>query len=581
VSDTKLVCLAPRGISPPLCQLPGTAGPAGCRDVVCNTCPDGASDKVCPYPYETHPQLSSQGVCRGMVVTVSALRGYITQAFTYESGVITALAPTNGPPVGNFNVTILGRNFGDKKDYGYSSAVGGSDCTQVYWISDSSVACVISKGSSFGHTPRIAVEWNEQVILQDILFSYDKPLIRSLDPLEIPSSGGVDITISGKNFGSQEEFLDPNRVITPQPPKATVGDTPCSVSQWTSDSTVICSIASLGRGQGPGVGGNLPMELELGALSGLYVDPFGYSEPGVVQAGAKNGPALGGNMFFVTGDEFGVYDYSPTASIGSTDCRLSRWSSNTAVECMAATCTTFLAGRNAELPIRVKVGLAHRLDSDQIGELLEAYTYDLPVEQNFALNNVEINFLCFSLAAFFAGIIVCMLHVRYRKLWPTPAPSLPVRYSRTGPSDQHKIKVNPKLRLQTREELEKQAKKAGDKANLDEATDSSSSSEGSDFYEFEQKDLKPDQMDEAFHRGMQAALGIGEDGAEEDPKDPYQTPLLGKDVVTGQAIKYDPKEQGETGAGVGFVQAPIESVITPAPRAHKGHAAKGPSEDRV
>ena len=144
-----------------------------------------------------------------------------------------------------------------------------------------------------------------------------------------------------------------------------------------------------------------------------------YYPPSVQDASTSNGPAVGGNTLMITGDSFGPFDYTPTAYIGIccnrvpvknfevlslpvvthsmmaysgiSECVNTLWTSNTALSCVTAPCTTFLARANLELVVRVKVGLAHQLTSFQIGELDAFYSYDFPLEFPFVLNNTEVH----------------------------------------------------------------------------------------------------------------------------------------------------------------------------------------------
>lgn len=207
------------------------------------------------------------------------------------------------------------------------------------------------------------------------------------------------------------------------------------------------------------------------------------------------------------------------------DCKLTQWTSNTAIACTTAPCTTFLAGLNVDLPIQVEVGLGHRLDSDQVGLLDRYYTYDRPIEIFFNLNNIEINFLLFSGAVLIAAAIVCCLHVQYRKHWRPPMPDLPTRYARTPLDDQAKIRPHKIMPIDQ-------------KRFEDENKDSSSSDSG--FYDFEdgeEGEFNPeeaDRLDSAFRLGRDATMAVQTKKAINS-----STPLLGKDVVTGQTVVYE------------------------------------------
>ena len=156
ISDTIIKCKAPLGLPPPPCRgVDGATTDATCKEKVCNTCPNGLSSTVCNSQYDTHHQIDGQGVCRSVVVTVDRLRGYLTEAFSYEGAVITGLNPTNGPPTGGFNITMQGESFGDNPQYDYSGQIGESGCSLMSWYSDTAVACSMVLGIGFGHIPRL------------------------------------------------------------------------------------------------------------------------------------------------------------------------------------------------------------------------------------------------------------------------------------------------------------------------------------------------------------------------------------------------------------------------------------------
>lgn len=327
VSDTIIKCRAPRGLPPPACKgVDGVQTTEQCFSVACRTCTDGLSRTVCERQYDTHPQIPGQGYCQSIVVTVDRLRGYLTTAFTYEAAMITGLNPTNGPPTGAFNITMQGQSFGDNPAYKYSGQIGESSCSLMSWTSDTAITCSMVMGVSYGHIPRIDIAWNQFTTRNlRVLFTFDSPKLTEFRPNVVPASGGIQLSIFGSNFGAFPKFEFPNSLILPLPPKAKVGDTPCSLTQWYSDSSVVCSILPIGQGSGPGVGGMLPLEVAVGHQAGIYPDPFGYAPPTVIRASAINGPALGGNILLITGDNYGIYDYTPTAKIGASDCKLTRW----------------------------------------------------------------------------------------------------------------------------------------------------------------------------------------------------------------------------------------------------------------
>ena len=152
VSDTIISCTAPRGLRPGKCL--GSDSDENCKAIVCDTCPNGLSSTVCNNEYDT---VQGQGICRSIVVTVDRLRGYLTEAFSYESSLITGLNPTNGPPTGSFDVTMEGESFGDNPKYGYSGQIGDTMCKNMSWYSDTAISCSMRLGVGERHVPSLGM----------------------------------------------------------------------------------------------------------------------------------------------------------------------------------------------------------------------------------------------------------------------------------------------------------------------------------------------------------------------------------------------------------------------------------------
>jgi len=152
VSDTIISCTVPRGLRPGKCL--GSDSDQACKAVVCNTCPNGLSSTVCNNEYDT---VQGQGICRSIVVTVDRLRGYLTEAFSYEGSLITGLNPTNGPPIGSFDVTMEGESFGDNPKYGYSGKIGDTMCKNMSWYSDTAISCSMKLGIGDKHVPSLGM----------------------------------------------------------------------------------------------------------------------------------------------------------------------------------------------------------------------------------------------------------------------------------------------------------------------------------------------------------------------------------------------------------------------------------------
>ena len=100
-----------------------------------------------------------------------------------------------------------------------------------------------------------------------------------------------------------------------------------------------------GQGGGPGVGGLLPLEVDVGKQSGIYKNPFGFKPPTVKFASAINGPALGDNTLLITG-----------RYISGVACCMSFAETRSRVH--VHLCMAFITDTNVSLPPRIRPSLS-------------------------------------------------------------------------------------------------------------------------------------------------------------------------------------------------------------------------------
>ena len=72
----------------------------------------------------------------------------------------------------------------------------------------------------------------------DVLFTFDSPQLNDITPNLVPTTGGIQLSIYGANFGAFTQFEFPDSQILPLPPKAKVGDTPCALTQASMQTIV-------------------------------------------------------------------------------------------------------------------------------------------------------------------------------------------------------------------------------------------------------------------------------------------------------------------------------------------------------
>ncbi|KAJ1478098.1 hypothetical protein T484DRAFT_1818740, partial [Baffinella frigidus] len=118
------------------------------------------------------------------------------------------------------------------------------------------------------------------------LFSFDKPSISSISIPNSPTTGSIDATIFGFNFGQSSSS-----------PRARVGYIDCERTEWVSDSTLVCSFAA-GIGAGHFVSVTIPSPADLqvygGVLMGTLTGAFSYDAPLITFVAPLNSATNGG-----------------------------------------------------------------------------------------------------------------------------------------------------------------------------------------------------------------------------------------------------------------------------------------------
>ncbi len=156
---------------------------------------------------------------------------------------IMEISPMNAPTVGGKIVTIYGENFGDKSE-GLSIDIRGFPCPEVVLQSPTRALCEVPPGLGTGHEFILTTMDGTQVVKStsapSAKFSYDAPYVNIVMPGNGPTTGGTQITVSGKNFGMA--INHPN-------PEVTIGGKNCLQSIWEHDGKVKC-VAPSGIGIG-------------------------------------------------------------------------------------------------------------------------------------------------------------------------------------------------------------------------------------------------------------------------------------------------------------------------------------------
>ena len=131
-------------------------------------------------------------------------------------------------------------------------------------------------------------------------FSYDRPRVTSVPPLNVPVTGGVVVYVYGDSFGSS----DYGAVVW-------IGGTACATTTYFTSSFLQCTASA-------GVGAMLDVVVGVAGQEGSMVGVQSYDAPDVTGVAPASGSTVGGTVVTASGDSFGVFDSSVGLRVGGT-----------------------------------------------------------------------------------------------------------------------------------------------------------------------------------------------------------------------------------------------------------------------
>jgi hypothetical protein len=233
--------------------------------------------------------------------------------------VITAINPVSAPPSGAAAFIVQGSNFGTDRT-ALNLTVGSVPC-QISFASDAVILAAplppgIGRGldivlritDSFTGTTSIGV------LPQS--FSYYAPILTSVSPQLFPTSSRSTMTIFGQYFGVRDS----------SPTITIVQTNESQLASWVSDTAIMCVIY-------PGVGAGRTIVLQVGQQYVRSAANFSYSAPQVLNVNPSVYPPQPSvsSLGNISGSGFGIFDSTPAAFVGGTQCALSIWTADTSM----------------------------------------------------------------------------------------------------------------------------------------------------------------------------------------------------------------------------------------------------------
>ncbi len=226
--------------------------------------------------------------------------GSLPSGFTYNSSTavdrsptVSSVSPDGGALLGGESVQITGSGFID----GATVTFGGVACTPVVFNSSTQLTCTAPAGAGASDV----VVTNPNTLSGTLVSGYtfrNPPSILGVAPIEIPSSGGNEITISGADF-----LINPSIFINGNPCPNVTFDSSTSIRCFPPPSTAGFADVEVRNYDGQFVVANSQFE---------YVDA-----PTITSIAPSTDIVAGGNTLTVFGNGF---RNGLTASLGGVDC---------------------------------------------------------------------------------------------------------------------------------------------------------------------------------------------------------------------------------------------------------------------
>ncbi|KAJ1479450.1 hypothetical protein T484DRAFT_1814225, partial [Baffinella frigidus] len=281
------------------------------------------------------------GATLRVAVTVGEKVGSVTEAVSYQSGVLT-YNPRGKQPASGFKGTLVGRDFGTF-DTSVLARVGGTAQEATAWGGDTSVECRVAQG--VGGTMRVAVTVGGGVSSGTEAVSYD-----------------VTTAVEGYRgnaapAGNESKFVSVTSIgYSDYTSSARLGASACEASEWLSDSAIQLRTPA-------GIGASQSVMLTAGVRVGTLTEAVSYDIPRLLEFDASNGPNYESTNFTLSALHLGTSDYTARGAVGFTACEVTEWTSDEEVVC------TWGIGVGGTLRVVVTAGT-------RVGSTTEALSYD-------------------------------------------------------------------------------------------------------------------------------------------------------------------------------------------------------------
>jgi hypothetical protein len=230
-----------------------------------------------------------------------SLSGGITSAsefYDYDPPTLTSFSCDNLGTAGGASFTLTGTSL----DTGGTVTATSGTVSCSSW-SHASITCTLPSGQG---TYTVYITTINGLVSNSLTYAYDIPIVDSISPTTAATEGGIDVTVTGSNFGTSGTV--------------TIGGVDCTPISSYSETQIICTLAPLTIASTLTFGHGSALVEVSGSVSDSG-PTLGLAAPYIDTASPLESDTPGGGTISFTGSSFGV-DGSLTVDvlIGGRDC---------------------------------------------------------------------------------------------------------------------------------------------------------------------------------------------------------------------------------------------------------------------
>jgi hypothetical protein len=237
----------------------------------------------------------------GLLQTVTLTTSHASSASTqinFNAPTITGISPLQISTDGTNLLTVTGTSFSSNLSTSTTVTVGGVPCVPITTHINEQIVCVVPAGQGPAVPVIVTVASQTSASFQ---LTFSNPNITSISPPNASTSGAINLTLTGTNFGTSQGSV-------------TLGSSSCPIVSQTHTS-IICTLP-------PGQGTGLQVRVVVSTLASNIL-LWSYNSPVLGSLVPNHGPTSSGYPLTVVGSNFGSPTASVSVSFGVLSCAVS------------------------------------------------------------------------------------------------------------------------------------------------------------------------------------------------------------------------------------------------------------------